>query len=233
MKTKLAIVLIIAVLMFTCIPMDGVDSEHKVVKASYSDLFHAVGTAYSTTDVQENVVVYPLGGDESMKRYISDPQNYTPEKGLSRVVEGTTYEVYYIDYPYGFNFDNPEKVMSANPLKNIVVEERSAVKLAINSIKGPYDEYNYFYVYGIKMGETVSYDYGNVGSMVNLNYIEDAYYEIELSYPAQRAPYVIVDMDVVEKVFTGSPYLYIGICIASTALIGLTIFLCGRKPEFD
>ena len=64
-----------------------------------------------------------------------------------------------------------------------------------------------------------------------LNYSEtiDGYSFVEQS---ATNLYVEFDVEITVKEFTDSPYLFAGVCIAITVLIGLLIAYCGRKPKF-
>ena len=232
MKAKLAALMLVAIMLF-CIPVDSEDSDGSSVRASYFDLYHATGTAEFSFELYDDVYAYPLNGDGSMKSYINSPQTNSPEQGrVKSVVEGESYELYFFSEPYGFQILEQQKVLSAYPLDPIVVKEKCAVKLTVSSIKYLDQSFGFFDINQVKGGEKSYYSYGLVGQTTNLNYDAGAYYEIGLPYSATKCLYVDVQMDIVEKEFKGSPYLYIGICVISTALVGLLIFLCGRRPDF-
>ena len=232
MRNKILAIIVLSLLVLTCVPFDGADSEHNKVRASFVELYHAVGVAMYDMDVSEGLYVYPVGGDESMKRYIEDPQNNTPDKGLSSVVKDTAYEVYFTTGAVGFKTTERTVVKEPYPLDPIVVREKCAVKLTMNSMQSNIEPIYTAMLNQMKDGEIIGQNYVYSGSVVTLNYAEDAYYVFSLNAYYSRSVYIDFDMDIVENEFTGSPYLYVGICVVSTVLVGLLIFLCGRRPDF-
>jgi len=126
--------------------------------------------------------------------------------------------------------------MEKTPLY-LTVEPNSVKKLTVNAMASSTKNgivtvpaYNLVLVY--EDGHTESSIHLAIDT-ANLNYKEGTHYEINASSFVQYGLIYVMDYEIVSKTFTGSPYLYIGICVVVTALVALTVAVCGRRPKFD
>ena len=226
-------ILAVAVLMLT--PMIFADADADASDAEKcrfcdKDLYHCVGTAVASDVVKNNLWVYPLGEDASMKAYIADPQNAPrPDKGLKEVVEGEEYEVYcFIEPGWPFEYPSLQKVLGAYSYE-FSVKEKTVEKLTVTKLKDSSTEFS-AYILEYHGDQTLT-QYCSVGITVTLNHYRDGgYYEMRSNYYSEDL-FVEAEYEISVKEFTGSPYLYIGLCIGITAAIALLIFWCGRKPK--
>lgn len=237
MKAKILAIMAVLIMSLTVIPMAGLDAseaENVTFRTGFNTLNHMTAEANMDVDVPKGCWVYEVGGDSSMKSYIDDSSHMTtPDPGIKKIVAGTQYEVYYvIDIKELTMF---EKATSETALPSyfyeIVVEESTAKKVKATrcqSFDG--DDIYGFEIRYVDKG-IVNYRFSIIYAMNILNYSEtiDGYSFVEQS---ATNLYVEFDVEITVKEFTDSPYLFAGVCIAITVLIGLLIAYCGRKPKF-
>ncbi len=232
MKKSMAI-LAVAVLMLTPVifaDMDADAADVQKCRFCQEDLYHCEGTAILDAKLEENIWVYPLGEDSSMKAYIADPQNAPrPSKGLKDVVEGEKYDIYCFDSPKQFDCSSLKKVLGKYSV-HLTVQDRTVEKFTVTSLKDSYQDFP-VYVLEYHGSETTLSQYYAVGNTATLNhYKDDGHYELYTNYSSMDL-FVEAEYEISVKEFNGSPYLYIGLCIGITAAIALLIFWCGRKPK--
>ena len=236
---KTIIALTILSIMLLSVSMAAVDSDGDgASQYRWTDrtLYHATCVAKTSASTEDTEWVYPIGMDGSMKEYIENPKTAKqPDQGLSHVVAGQTYEVYFFDSSGTFDMTKRDVVLESDPIK-LYVEPQSVGKLTVNSFT-MFTKTNAVSMPAYLLRE-MSESWGGspslhfIGDVANLNYREGTYYTIDMQ-GSMTALFYEMDADVVIKTFTGSPYLYIGICIVITALIAVTIAVCGRRPKFD
>ncbi len=226
-------VLVMMIAPVTILADDTDAAEKQTIRWSQNTLYHISGTALSDEDYTEEdqgIWIYEKGGDASMKAYIADPQNNTPGPGIKNVTSGEEYEVYYTSLKYrsDFKYDSVETVKGPYDYA-IVVQEKTAIRMKVLEIRdGNRIVESYQTTYYSETDERYEYHY--IDDVVLLNHFDDdGFYILDISSYSPNL-YVEADIELNVKEFTGSPYLYIGLCIAITALIGFLIAYCGRKP---
>ena len=232
MKKSMAI-LAVAVMMLTPVILADMDMDAANVQKcrfSQEDLYHCEGTALYNDMVKEGIWVYPIGKDSKMKAYIADPQNAPrPDKGVSEIIEGETYDIYCFSGPEQFEYTSLQKVLEKYS-KEFFVQDRTVEKLTVTSLKDSYGDFPVFVV-EYHGGDAKLSQYYSVGSTASLNHYKDGgHYELSTNRVSMDL-FVEAEYEISVKEFTGSPYLYIGLCIGITAAIALLIFWCGRKPK--
>jgi len=227
-------VLILAVVPISIAESDGSDPEIQKIRWSENTLYHFVGTARHSGELngwlydEMGLFVYPLGQDSSMEAYITNPQKNTPERGLNRIVEGVQYDVYSTSTDlWDFNYSGYDVVKSKYEY-TIHVREKTVDNLNVVKLKvGGKDTDYYRLVYN---GTEKTTKYADTGVWYTLNHQEDSGYYSLFCYDSTGV-YIEAEIQLVVKEFQGSPYLYIGLCIVITALVAISIAICGRKPN--
>ncbi len=241
MRSKIIAISLLAILMMSGFMALASESDGSDDSETYwwtdEDLYHSTAKCLASAPTSPYEWVYPIGEDESMKKFLADPlKNPVPARGLTSVQMGVTYEVYYLQKSNTFDIEQEEIVMKKTPL-NITVEPNSVKKMTVNSmicssksgiVSVP--AYNLLLVYSDGHYDSTIHI---VTDTANLNYKEGTHYEISAFQYSQAGLIYVMDCNIATKTFTGSPYLYIGICVVVTALVALTVAVCGRRPKFD
>jgi len=235
MKKMVALMAVVLIMItpITVMAVDAEDPETMTIRWSDRTLFHFTGIANAdyTFSSDEQIWIYKEGEDSRMKTYIADPQHSAaPYSDVLKVQEGEVYEVYCLNLPSirdVFEHENEETALSSYSF-NMYVADKTVDKVKVNSIitydGGKEASYNITYE---PDGNTRYY---LVGEVVTLNHVDDkGYYSFSGSY--SYSLYSEAEIQLTVKEITGSPYLYITLCVVITALVALLIAICGRKPK--
>ena len=235
MKKLIAAMFVAMVLCITVLPaadQDGAGVE--TVRWSDATLMHAtVESIYDIYVSDIGVWVYEQGKDSSMKSFIDNYRTAdAPVSQIGHCDEGKKYEIYYLTTAYSPLKDfriisGPEPVL--NPYTyDIYVEEKSQVTLTLNKFMTP--DINGVTIRDISAEESRYITYLYEGDSAKLSYLgEGHHYTFERT--TQNQLFIEVQISMETKTFTGSAELYIGLSTAVVVLVGLTMFLCGRKPK--
>ena len=238
MRRAIMAAMIVVVLAITAIPIAESDAaDQTTIRWSNNNLYHMTAQAVTSDsiEVSENgfqvIWIYAAGADSSMKAFIADPYHgATPDGGLRNVVEGTTYEIYYLNsFSYWYDFDNDSGELVLGSLSyRTHVNDNSVVVLTLVEIISVQLERSVM-VYTLGAEGLDYYGYLLEGDNIKLNYVGDSTdYYLSGSSPGLFTEAVISQET---KTFEGSPILYIALSAAVVGLVGLTMFLCGRKPN--
>jgi len=238
-KKILAIAAIAAFLLVSMMPMavadaDDIYTEEKTIRSSAVILKHSTCVAIrSATISYQTMYVYEEGADGSMKAYIADPQKNTPGKSLTQITGGKSYEVYYYGSEYvvtDYFTMGPKETALGTYYYDIFVEEAETGKLLINSVVNDrgIEKFNYYVRSFSETGLNDRYCY--VGVVTNLDPNEYGYQVTGNRYD-DSSLYYEMEMKLTIVHYTGSPTLYVGLCIVVVALVGATLFMCGRRPK--
>lgn len=232
MDKRILAILAVGLLALTLVPMDESDAEESItIRWTGSTLYHSTAVATDDLNVPENMRVYAVGEDGSMKDYISDPQKYTPSRGVSRIEYGNIYEFYHISSTNPLIPSAYSESVLAKYNYVIEVEERSMKNLVLDSVSDDIGRHsngtNIVAVYETHTEETWCY----TEQSIRLSHEDGLQYYTMGTQSLRSAIYYEATGFIETTTFEGSPYLYIVLYSAVTLLVGVTIFMCGRRPK--
>lgn len=233
--------LILSVLAISSIPLGAADADTgndtTTVRWNPQDLYHATAVAVVSGPTADYEWVYPVGGDGSMRSFIGDIHS-TPLTGLKQIEAGKEYEVYYFVRSGNFDIEKDTVELPKSEYK-ITVDEATVKLLTVKGLQyynksGTVDAVMYLLQ---ERGSIYRDSIHALGFLAKLNYDAGCYYTIAPSTTSAQAAsnclYYEATVEIGVKEFHGSPYLYIGLSTAIVILVGLTVFICGRRPKFD
>ena len=245
MRKILAVMAVSTFLVLCVAPMVWDDSdaaETKTYRYSSYMLWHCTARAEENVfiDDSDGIILYHTGMDESMKRYIADPTNVIPDKGVLRTVAGTYYEVYYLDnnpdvgkYVPGFLWCSMEKVLDVQPGGDLEKTKDAYLSFTPKSVKN-FAGWTSNYCYAVfEYSDSPSLEqYLIVDEKSKISLDTDAE-RIRLStgYYGDKSLYVEIIAEQELHVLEGSPLVYGSICAGITIALMAMIFLCGRNPD--
>jgi hypothetical protein len=239
MKKAILAVLALSVLLLAAVPA-GYDAEDQSfhVRQSNNDLYYAKCTASFNSKVTEGLYVYEVGQDSSMRAYINGTDHMaTPERGLSSVIEGHTYEVYATQewkIKEVSEYANPKTVLRSYYAPLTVSENQLlllTVKSIVSNLGTTAKNYDVLFIspsgiseksYAVDETARIGYEKGTLSYLSVYRYVQQ-----------ENVLYFDVVGEIGYKSYAGSPMLYVVLCVIVVALVAATIAFCGRKPKLD
>ncbi len=235
MKKILAVMFVALIMTVAVIPAVDADNPYQVtVRWSDTTIWHAtVVCEYEATFDEQNIWAYAVGGDTPMINFLSNYRTASPPVSqITQFKEGEYYEIYYISgyqIPWFVSIVNGPYQVLGPYTYDFYVNEKSQMTITLDEILTK--NVRYIGIYDVIGLEKEHFTSLGVGTSATLGYAgEGHYYSITSTYK-QDYLYIEAKVTMNVKTFTGSPGLYIGLSTAVVVLVGVTMFICGRKPK--